>query len=159
MDKMFSQPLNLPPFDIAMKRTAPDEIRIFDSLRQKWLVSTPEEWVRQHFVHYLLVHLNYPAAFVANEVGLTLNSTRRRCDTVVYTRSLKPLCVVEYKRPSVEINASVFDQIARYNSVLGARFLMVSNGMKHYCCRFNGDGYEFLKTIPSYDEMSSVGNR
>lgn len=150
---MFDCPLNLPPFDIRRRRLPDGTDQLFDPHRKKWLVVTPEEWVRQHFVHYLVADKGFPAAFVANEVGLKLNDTHRRCDTLIYARNLRPLCIVEYKRPTVEITARVFDQIARYNITLGAPFLMVSNGLKHYCCRFTGSGYEFLRAIPTYEEM------
>ena len=83
--------------------------------------ATPEEWVRQHFVAWLTGALGYPASLMANEVGLRLNGTLRRCDTIIYDRSLRPLVVVEYKAPSVTISQRVFDQIARYNLVLRAR--------------------------------------
>lgn len=148
-------PLNLPPYSPELRREADGVVKIHDPLRGKWLVLTPEEWVRQHFVNYLIVHRAFPRSFIANEVGLVLNGTRRRCDTLIYTRDLRPLCVIEYKRTTVEVTAAVFDQIARYNSVLGAGFLIVSNGLHHYCCRFVGDGYRFLRSIPSYDEMQN----
>ncbi len=145
--------LNLPAFDIQL-RAAPDGTpQLYDALRRRWLVVTPEEWVRQHFVHYLIERLGYPASRIANEVGLKLNGTQRRCDTLIYTDSLRPLAVIEYKRPSVQITAKVFDQIARYNSVLGARYLIVSNGIAHYCCRFTGEGYEYLRGIPAWREL------
>ena len=149
-------PLNLPSFEADIRCDKGGSHIIFDSLRGKFVALTPEEWVRQHFVNYLVKYLHFPSAFIANEVGLKLNNTRRRCDTLVYTRSLHPLCIVEYKRPSVEITEAVFSQIARYNSVLLAPFLIVTNGMRHYCCRFRGDSYIYLKSIPSYEEMNSV---
>lgn len=148
--------LHLPPFRPGLQCDTSGEYRIFDPLRGRWLVLTPEEWVRQHFVNYLINHLHFPASFIANEVSLTLNDTRRRCDTLIYTRSLSPLCVVEYKRPTVAIDRRVFDQIARYNSVIMAPFLIVSNGMRHYCCQYTPGGYTFLKAIPTYDQMSSA---
>lgn len=145
--------LNLPSFDIKLERRPDGEVYVFDNLRRKWLVLTPEEWVRQHFVNYLINRLGYPASFMANEVGLKLNGTRRRCDTVIYSRDLRPVCIVEYKRTTVEITRHVFDQIARYNSVLGAVFLIVSNGLKHYCCRFEGDGYVFMPQLPTAEQL------
>lgn len=145
--------LNLPAFDIGLDRDPDDTVRVFDPLRRKWLVLTPEEWVRQHFVNYLTACLGYPAARMANEVSLRLNGTLRRCDTIVYTRSLAPACIVEYKRPSVDITRRVFDQIARYNSVLGAPYLIVSNGLRHFCCRFDGDSYTFLASLPAASDL------
>lgn len=146
--------LNLPPAPLRLRRDPDGEVRVHDPLRRRWIVLTPEEWVRQHFVAYLQSALGYPAAMMANEVGLRLNGTQRRCDTVVYARDgLRVLAVVEYKRPSVEITSAVFDQIARYNSVLGAPCLIVSNGLRHFCCRFRGDGYDFLTGLPSYTSL------
>lgn len=151
--------LNLPPKPIATRIDADGVCRLFDKLRAKWVAATPEEHVRQQFVGYLTDELKFPAAFIANEVGLTLNDTRRRCDTIIYTRTLSPLCIVEYKRPTVEITRKVFDQIARYNSVLGASYLIVSNGLRHYCCHFTGSGYEFLSSIPTYEEMLAFAQK
>ncbi len=142
--------LNLPTFEPQLQRDAQGSVRIYDPLRRKWLVLTPEEWVRQHFVNYLTEHLGYPSGLIANEYGLKFNGMQRRCDTVIFNRDLTPACIVEYKRPSVEITRKVFDQIARYNSVMGAPILVVSNGIQTYCCRFAGDGYTFLREIPRY---------
>lgn len=148
------EPLALPPFDVPLRTDEAGTIHIYDSLRRRWLVLTPEEWVRQHFVHYLIEYLAYPAAMTANEVALSLNGTRKRCDTVVYSREgLRPLLIVEYKRPSVEITPRVFDQIARYNSVLGAPWLIVSNGLRHFCCRFDGAAYTFVRALPRYNDL------
>ena len=148
-----SQPLNLPAYSPQIRPTSDGRYEVFDPLRCKWVIITPEEQVRQTFVNYLMTHLGYPSALMANEHSLTLNGTARRCDTVVFSRNLKPLMIIEYKRPTVAITAKVFDQIARYNSVLGARRLIVSNGLTHYCCRFDGDGYTFESHIPPYTEI------
>ena len=139
------QPLHLPPFEANIKKQN-GMVQILDVLRRKFVALTPEEWVRQHFVHFLM----------ANEVAVKLNGMSRRCDTVVYGQSgLKPLMIVEYKRPDVEITQKVFNQISRYNIVLEVEYLVVSNGMKHYCCKVdlqNGT-YTFLKDIPAYAEL------
>lgn len=148
-------PLNLPPCTVQVKQDGAGTALIFDPLRGRWLVATPEEWVRQNFTGYLMQHRAYPASLMANEVSLSLNGTRRRCDTLIYTHTLRPLCIVEYKRPTVAVTRRVFDQIARYNSVLGARYLIVSNGLHHYCCRFEGEGYAFLDNIPDYTLMEN----
>ena len=150
--------LKLPPFDIPLRRLPDGTVQVHDPLRNKWLVLTPEEWVRQHFVNYLLATLGFPKAFLANEVSLRLNGTSRRCDTVAFTRDLRPLLIVEYKRAGVAVSHKVFDQIARYNSVLGARYLIVSNGLHHYCCRFDGPSYTFLSAIPGYEDMLKTVN-
>jgi len=152
--KMFDA-LNLPPFDIPLRRLSDGTVQVHDPLRGKWIVLTPEEWVRQHFVNYLISQLQFPQALLANEVSLRLNGTSRRCDTVAFTRDLRPLLIIEYKRTAVPVTRAVFDQIARYNSVLGAPYLAVSNGLRHYCCRFDTASYTFLPAIPPYPDMTS----
>lgn len=146
--------LNLPTYDYQIKRTI-DGDQIFDCLRRKFVALTPEEWVRQHFVAFLIHHKNYPASLMANEIAISLNKTKRRCDTVVFDKTGKPLVIIEYKAESVEITQKVFDQIVRYNMVLKAQYLIVSNGMKHYCCRIDYDNhtYHFLQDIPPYDSL------
>ncbi len=147
--------LNLPPAALELRpgqglRGAPE---VFDVLRRRWVTLTPEEWVRQNFVAFLLSHRAYPAGLIANEYALRLNGTMRRCDTIVFDRSLRPLVVVEYKAPSVLLTQKTFDQIARYNIVMQAPYLIVSNGLTHYCCRFGGNSYSFLDDIPGYGEL------
>ncbi len=146
--------LNLPSFDIRLQRD--DEgVKIFDRLRKKFIILTPEEWVRQHFVNYLINHKGFPESLMANEIGITLNDTRRRCDTVVFDKHGSPMVIVEYKASSIVISQSTFDQIVRYNMVLHARYLIVSNGMNHYCCRIDYDNmsYDFLKEVPDYADL------
>lgn len=126
---------------------------VFDCLRAKWVALTPEEYVRQRFTSWLNGELGYPASRTANEVSLTFNRTPRRADTVVYDRNGLPYMIIEYKRPTVEITQQVFEQILRYNMVLGARYLVVTNGITHYCCELTGDAscsYRFLASIPHY---------
>ena len=149
------QPLNLPPFEANIKKMD-GMVKIQDVLRQKFVALTPEEWVRQHFVHFLMEQKGYSPTLMANEVAVTLNGMSRRCDTVVYRQEgLKPLMIVEYKRPDVEITQRVFEQICRYNMVLEVEWLIVSNGMKHYCCHVDikKGGYAFLEDIPTYEEL------
>jgi type I site-specific restriction-modification system R (restriction) subunit len=126
---------------------------IFDILRKRYVKLTPEEWVRQHFIHFLVEHKHYPQALLANEVGLDLNNTRKRCDTILYRRNLTPLMIIEYKAPQINIAQKVFDQIARYNIVLRVDYLIVSNGLQHYCCKMNYEQqtYSFLADIPDYN--------
>lgn len=150
--------LNLPPASGIELRTSGDVTQIFDPLRHKWLVVTPEEWVRQNFVHYLRSGLGYPHELIANEISLKLNGMSRRCDTVVFSRALRPLAIIEYKSPEIAITQKVFDQIARYNIVLEAPCLIVSNGMRHFCCRFDKTKgtYAFLREVPSYDKLRAL---
>ena len=145
--------LNLPSFDkkITMKDDKPF---ILDVIRRQYVVLTPEEWVRQHFVHFLIHHKGYPQSLMANEVQLKLNGMSRRCDTVVYDRTLQPRVIVEYKAPTVNITQKVFDQICRYNMVLQVDYLIVSNGLAHYCCKVDNENqtYTFLQEIPVYEQ-------
>lgn len=147
-------PLNLPPGDVKMRKTSRGD-EIFDPLRRKWLLLTPEEWVRQHFTAYLRTHLSYPRSLMSNEVAIQLNGTLKRCDTVVFDHSAKPLMIIEYKAPAIEITQEVFDQIARYSLVLQVKYLTVSNGLHHYCCKLHPDTgkYTFLKDIPPYGAL------
>lgn len=130
--------------------------QIFDPIRKKYVALTPEEWVRQHFINYLTVHKNYPSTLLANEVSITLNKLSKRCDTVVYSRNLCPIVIIEYKAPAVEITPVVFDQIVRYNMVLHVKYLMLSNGFEHYCCQidYESQSYQFLSDIPYFTELS-----
>ena len=146
--------LNLPAFDAKIERRDGKSV-IWDPLRRRYVALTPEEWVRQHFVHFLIEQKGYPAALMANEVQVQLNGTRKRCDTVLYRRDLSARLIVEYKAPEVEITQRVFDQITRYNMVLRVDYLIVSNGLRHFCCRMNYEqnSYEFLREIPGYKEL------
>lgn len=148
--------LNLPPCALDIRPDADSRRgadKVYDRLRQRWVSLTPEEWVRQHFVAFLILQRAFPPQFMTNELGLKLNGTQRRADTMVYTPSLRPLAVVEYKAPEVTLTQKVFDQIARYNIVMGAPYLIVSNGMHHFCCRYRDGGYVFLPDIPAYPDM------
>ena len=146
--------LNLPPFDkkIIEKDGKPF---ILDAIRRQYVALTPEEWVRQHFVHFLVNDRGFPQSLMANEVQLKLNGMSRRCDTVVYDRTLRPRVIVEYKAPTVNITRQVFDQICRYNMVLRVDYLIVSNGLVHYCCKVDYDArsYTFLSEIPDYGQV------
>ncbi len=146
--------LNLPRFDV--KVTEKDGKRlIFDPLRRKYIILTPEEWVRQHFTNYLINEKNYPKELVANEQTISLNGTTKRCDTIVYNRFLEPLMVLEYKSPAITVKRAVFDQITRYNVSLRVRYLIVSNGLQHFCCKIDylTQSYTFLESIPDYGEL------
>jgi hypothetical protein len=141
--------LNLPAFRYKVKKQA-DKLYIYDAIRRKYLQLTPEEWVRQHFIHYLIDHLKYPRGLITTESGLKYNQLQRRTDIVVFNREARPFMIVECKAPTVAINQQVFNQIAVYNKVLEAQLLVVSNGVHHYCCRFQPQSqrWEFLPQIP-----------
>ena len=146
--------LNLPPINLRAKSDCGRTL-VFDDVRSAYVVLTPEEWVRQHFVHYLINHKGYPQSLMGNEVQLKLNGMSRRCDTVVYDRMLRPRVIVEYKAPTVNITQQVFEQICRYNMVLQVDYLIVSNGLRHYCCHidYNTMQYTFLPDIPAYTDL------
>lgn len=151
--KMF--PLNLPEYDTKVIEKD-GKLSIFDELRGSYVALTPEEWVRQHFVHLLLNRYNFPQSLMANEVCIELNGMSRRCDTVIYDSTLRPRMIVEYKAPSVKIDKKVFSQISRYNLVLKVDYLVISNGMQHYCCKMNyeNNSFTFLNDIPLYEKLS-----
>lgn len=146
--------LNLPPYEKKITKKD-DKPFILDVIRRQYVTLTPEEWVRQHFVHFLIEHKSYPQSLMGNEVQLKLNGMSRRCDTVVYDRSLNPRVIIEYKAPTVNITQKVFDQICRYNMVLQVDYLIVSNGLAHYCCKvdYPTRSYSFLQDIPAYDNL------
>ena len=148
------QALNLPKTDLKIVRKG-ERLMVFDALRRRWVALTPEEWVRQHFVRFLQEQRQFPAGAMANEVTVELNGMRKRCDTLVYGRHAEPLMIVEYKAPTVEISQQVFDQICRYNMRLRVRWLIVSNGLQHYCCLIDYDSmtYSFLPDVPCYGEL------
>jgi predicted type IV restriction endonuclease len=146
--------LNLPAYKAKIKETDGRKL-IFDPIRRRFVTLTPEEWVRQHFVNFLTSHKGYPAALLANEVGIELNGTSKRCDTILYNRDFSPRMIVEYKASHIPITQTVFNQIARYNMALHVEYLIVSNGISHYCCRMDyaNNSYTFLRDIPEYGEL------
>ena len=145
---------NLPPFEIKLRGTKAQP-QIFDILRKKYIALTPEEWVRQHFVHFLVEHKGYPAALMANEIQLKVGEKTLRADSVLYSRDLKPRMIIEYKAPHIPITQKVFDQISIYNMLLHVDYLVVSNGLQHYICKmdYNDKKYLFLEDIPDYEEL------
>lgn len=140
-----------------MLRHDPDgHTRVYDPLRRNWFILTPEEAVRQRFVHMLVNSLGYSPVAMANEVGIRLNGTLKRCDTVAYNRAGAVSMVIEYKAPTIPITRRVLDQVARYNLTLGARFIVVHNGNTTHCARLNPDRtYSFLSALPSWEEVSA----
>ena len=146
--------LNLPPFEIKLRGTKAQP-QIFDILRKKYIALTPEEWVRQHVVHFLVEHKGYPAALMANEIQLKVGEKTLRADSVLYSRDLKPKMIIEYKAPHIPITQKVFDQISIYNMLLHVDYLVVSNGLQHYICKmdYNDKKYLFLEDIPDYEEL------
>ena len=128
---------------------------IFDIIRKRYIALTPEEWVHQHFVSYLIPYKGYPLGLIGNEISLRLNGQNRRCDTVIYDIYGSPLMIIEYKAPHITLNQEVFNQVIRYNIALKVKYLVVSNGINHYCCVMDYDNMcpHFLKEIPDYNEL------
>lgn len=147
-------PLNLPSCRLKLSGT-PDKPTVFDILRRKYVSLTPEEWVRQNFIHFLVGHKGYPAALMANEVRLQAGGKTLRADSVLYDRQLRPKMIIEYKAPTIPITQRVFDQIVTYNMLLHVDYLVVSNGMEHYVCKmdYNEKKYLFLNDIPEYKNI------
>ncbi|MEI7422043.1 MAG: type I restriction enzyme HsdR N-terminal domain-containing protein [Prolixibacteraceae bacterium] len=147
--------LNLPTYTF---RTAQKEGRrlIFDAYRRRWVRLTPEEWVRQHFVKYLIEEKHFPASLMAIEKSLRMNQQDFRTDAVVFSTSGIPLLIIECKAPEVKITQKTFDQIIRYNFELQVDYLIVTNGLSHFCCRIDklAGSYEFLKELPDFREIN-----
>lgn len=145
--------LNLPFYNITLKEENGKHF-IFDDIRKKYLRLTPEEWVRQNFVKYLIDEKKYPASLIVIEKGLKLNELTKRADVLIYKDST-PVLLVECKAPTVKISQDTFDQISRYNLTFKVPYLMVTNGMSHYCCQidFEKNSYHFLEDIPEFGEL------
>ena len=143
--------LNLPTYLFRIKEKNDKKI-IFDGFRRKWVALTPEEWVRQNFMRYLTEEKHYPVALVSVERSLRLNQQNFRADAVIFTKTGEPLMIIECKAPEVKISQQVFDQIIPYNIELRVKYLIVTNGLNHYCCIIDKEKliYEFLPEIPDY---------
>ena len=145
------QKLNLPTYNFNLK-SKENKTLIFDKLRKKYMVLTPEEWVRQHFVHFLIDEKKYPTSLIALEKQLIINNRKKRTDILVFNTDGNPEIIVECKAPTIKITQDTFDQIARYNLKLKANFLIVTNGLEHFYCKmdFENETYIFLKEVPDY---------
>ena len=146
--------LNLPASSLKIRKQN-NKAFVLDRLRKQYVRFTPEEYVRQNFINYLIDYKKYPEGLLANEVCIELGNVNRRCDTVLYDKSITAQMIIEFKAPTVAITQKTFDQIARYNMVLQVPWLIVTNGLNHYCCCINQDGgYSFVKDIPEYDQLT-----
>lgn len=148
-------PLNLPPYPFRITKRG-GQFFVFDEIRKKTLLVTPEEWVRQHFVQFLVAQKKYPKSLIQLEGGLNLHGMTKRSDILVYNSSAEKILLVECKAPSVKITQSVFDQIARYNMVHRVSLLVVTNGLQHFYCKidFEGQKYFFLEELPDYERIA-----
>ena len=146
--------LNLPDFNITLKSEAGKNF-VFDVLRRKYVLLTPEEWVRQHFVHLLITHYQYPKSLIKLESGLKYNKLKKRSDIIVFDRNGKIFLVVECKSADVAISQKVFDQVTMYNDTLKGQYVVVTNGLKHYCCSINHQEkkFEFQKDLPPFKNL------
>ncbi|MPM93284.1 hypothetical protein SDC9_140420 [bioreactor metagenome] len=144
--------LNLPEYKFKIKKTA-DKLFILDSLRKKFVKLTPEEWVRQNFIQFLIINKHFPAALIALESQIEVNGMKKRCDAIIYNKSAEPIIIIEFKAPTVTISQSTFDQAAVYNSKLHIDYFIISNGIQHFFCQLNHDkmNYDFLVDIPDFD--------
>ncbi|RLD61179.1 MAG: restriction endonuclease subunit R [Bacteroidetes bacterium] len=146
--------LELPEYQFKIKTSAGKK-EIFDRIRKKYVVLTPEEWVRQNFIAYLVEEKNYPASLISVETGLKLFKVKKRSDILIYQNTGKPIMIVECKAAKVKIDQNVFDQIARYNMALKVNYLVVTNGLSHYCCLldYENNSYQFIENIPEYSSL------
>lgn len=142
------QALKLPPAELKLENRSGKNY-VFDALRKKWLVLTPEEWVRQHMIYFLISYRNYPKGLISTEQGLQLNKLAKRSDILVRDRSGNPFLLVECKAPSVKVTSEVFHQALSYNLTLGARYVVVTNGIRNFCGKvMPGGKLSFMKDIP-----------
>lgn len=146
--------LNLPDFNPTIRKED-GKVWIFDIIRKKYIVLTPEEWVRQHFVHYLINHLKYPKTLFRIEGSLTYNKLQKRSDIVIHDRDGKPWMLVECKAPNIKLTQKAFNQVAVYNMTIGARFVAVTNGMVQYCFEPSSKGEaNHLTSFPEFPEKT-----
>jgi len=147
-------PLNLPPFAHKVQKVQ-GKLVIYDVIRKKYVALTPEEWVRQHIIHLLINHLSCPKSLIQVEGGLTYNRLAKRTDVVVYNRKGAPVLIVECKSFKVALSQKVFEQSSIYNGTLKADYLLISNGLDHYCCQINHQAktFSFLESLPTYEEI------
>jgi hypothetical protein len=145
------QKLNFPSYSFRFKNSE-NKVGIFDEIRKKFILLTPEEWVRQHTVQYLLQDKKYPKSYINVEKLIQLNDLKKRYDVVIFQPDGSIFLLVECKSPAVTISQNTFDQIARYNLKLKAQYLMVTNGLKHYFCQmdFENEHYVFLEQLPDF---------
>jgi hypothetical protein len=144
--------LNLPEFNFALRKEQ-GKVWIFDIIRKKYVVLTPEEWVRQHFIHYLINELHYPRSLFKVERGLTYNKLQKRSDIIIHDRTGKPWMLVECKAPEIKLTQKAFNQVAVYNMTVGARFVAVTNGMAQYCFKAltqPNSEVKFLEAFPVF---------
>ena len=147
--------LNLPEHPLKTRPTENGKVEVFDEFRKKYVALSPEEWVRQQFLWYLVDVKQFPASLIAVEKGLILNGLKKRFDAVVFSNKGVPLMLLEFKSTEIQLQQKVFEQIASYNLQMKVKYLVVSNGLQHFCCvvDYNKQQFEFLKKIPGFSEL------
>lgn len=151
------QSLNLPAFEARISEEK-NKKQIFDVIRKKFVALTPEEWVRQHFIHYMIDVMHYPSGLMAVETMVKVNRLNQRADIVLYNRQLKPVLIVECKAPDVEVGQNTVNQAARYNQSLGVSYLVVTNGLVSYCIQLDKSGlsHKVVKELPAFDLLTGI---
>ena len=150
------QELNYPQYQFRFQEKE-GKVKIFDELRKLWIILTPEEWVRQHVVKYLIQEKKYPASLIAIEAGIEVNNLKKRCDIVVFENTGRPVMIVECKAPEIKITQKAFDQIASYNMKLKVDCLLVTNGLNNFCCKidYEKSSFKFLEEVPEWSKLIS----
>jgi len=151
---VYLKELNLPQYNFNITGN-PGEEMIFDIIRRRFVRLTPEEWVRQNFIRYLVEEGGYPPGLMGVEVAFTMNRMKKRADILIHNREGRPVMIVECKSYDIPLDEKVFDQIVTYNLKLRVPYLVVTNGMINYACRIDPDGssWEYLMMIPQYEEL------
>ncbi len=147
--------LNLPEYQFRLRKNGEGKTEIFDAIRKRFYVLTPEEWVRQNFIKYLIQEKHFPASLMAIEKGLKLNGMKKRTDIVQYNTTGSPILIVECKAPEIKLSQDTFDQAARYNLTLKVDYLIITNGLEHFACKMNyaENRIHFLKEIPQFESL------
>jgi hypothetical protein len=147
--------LNFPKYEFRISQSSKNKLMIFDAIRKKDVLLTPEEWVRQNTIRFLIDDRDFPPSLISIETGLKVNRLSKRYDILVYNREGKPLVLIECKAPSVLLNQKTFDQVAAYNLTVKAQFFLITNGKKHFFTRFDPhlNKFHFLEDIPYYEKL------
>lgn len=152
--------LHFPEYSFKFRRSSDDaqSLQIFDIIRKKYVRLTPEEWVRQHLLHFLVKERKFPETLLSVEKKLLINQLEKRTDVVMYSNSLQPLLLAECKAPLVPISQAAFDQAARYNMTLNVGYFLITNGLETYICRIDhqSQSYIFLEEVPYYEEIKNA---
>ncbi len=145
--------LNFPEVEFRFQKNGKGTLQVFDTIRKKFVDATPEEWVRQHIIHYLMLHKQVPASMISIEKQLILNNTKRRTDVVVYNNELKPLLIIECKAPQIDIDQLTINQALRYNMELNVPAVFLSNGLKHIFLKLEAGDSKVVKEVPTYENL------